>query len=181
MGENQSESNISSRILADIYETKLPFNKILGLRVEHLGPDQVRVVFDMKPELIGNYVHGVLHGGVISSVLDATGGIMASVGVIERLQSRPTEEIQKGILKVGTIDLRVDYLRPGLGKCFYAIGTAMRTGKKVTVARMELHNDSKSLLPWERERILSGRPKSEPEEPQSHRERKRKGKRLDKR
>ena len=146
MSENEARFENFLRILADVYETKLPFNKILGLRVKHLGPDQVRVVFDMKPELIGNYVHGVLHGGVISSVLDATGGIMASVGVIDRLQSRPAEEIQKGISKVGTIDLRVDYLRPGLGKSFSAIGTAMRTGKKVTVARMELSNDSNRLI-----------------------------------
>ena len=69
----------------------------------------------MKPELVGNYVHGVLHGGVISSVLDATGGIVASIGVVEKLQSIPPEEIAHGISKVGTIDLRVDYLRPGLG------------------------------------------------------------------
>ena len=146
MSENETKLENLLGMLADVYETKLPFNKLLGLRVDRLEPDQVCVVFDMKPELIGNYVHGVLHGGVISSVLDATGGIMASVGVIERLQSKPAEEIQKGILKVGTIDLRVDYLRPGLGKCFYATGTAMRTGKKVTVARMELNNDSNRLI-----------------------------------
>ena len=146
MSENETKLENLLGMLADVYETKLPFNKLLGLRVDRLEPDQVRVVFDMKPELIGNYVHGVLHGGVISSVLDATGGIMASVGVIERLQSRPAEEIQKGIFKVGTIDLRVDYLRPGLGKSFYATGTAMRTGKKVTVARMELNNDSNRLI-----------------------------------
>ena len=133
-------------ILANMYETKLPFNKILGLRVDRLEPDRVCVAFDMKPELVGNYVHGVLHGGVISSVLDATGGIMASVGVIERLQSKPPEEIELGISKVGTIDLRVDFLRPGLGNHFLATGMAMRTGNKVTVVRMELHNDIEKLI-----------------------------------
>jgi len=133
-------------ILANYYEAKLPFNKLLGLRVDRLEPDHVRVVFDMKPELIGNPMHGVLHGGAISSVLDATGGIMASIGVIDRLQSKPPEDIEKGISKVGTIDLRVDYLRPGLGKQFYATGAIMRSGKKVTVVRMELHNDLEKLI-----------------------------------
>jgi len=78
--ENPSLTEIL-KILADVYENKLPFNKVLGLRIDRLEPGNVRVVFDMKPELVGNYVHGVLHGGVVSSVLDATGGIVASIGV----------------------------------------------------------------------------------------------------
>ena len=134
------------KILADVYENKLPFNKVLGLRIDRLEPGNVRVVFDMKPELVGNYVHGVLHGGVVSSVLDATGGIVASIGVVEKLQTRPPDEIAQGISKVGTIDLRVDYLRPGLGKSFHANGTVMRSGRKVTVVRMELHNDADKLI-----------------------------------
>ena len=134
------------KILADVYENKLPFNKVLGLRIDRLEPGNVRVVFDMKPELVGNYVHGVLHGGVISSVLDATGGIVASIGVVEKLQTKPPDEIAHGISKVGTIDLRVDYLRPGLGQSFHASGTVMRSGRKVTVVRMELHNDQEKLI-----------------------------------
>ncbi|NDY73098.1 hotdog domain-containing protein [Desulfobacter hydrogenophilus] len=37
--------------------------------------------------------------------------------------------------------MRVDYLRPGLGECFYANGKIIRSGRKVTVVRMELHNN----------------------------------------
>ena len=143
--ENPSLTEIL-KILADVYENKLPFNKVLGLRIDRLEPGNVRVVFDMKPELVGNYVHGVLHGGVVSSVLDATGGIVASIGVVEKLQTRPSDEIAHGISKVGTIDLRVDYLRPGLGQSFHATGTVMRSGRKVTVVRMELHNDQEKLI-----------------------------------
>ena len=40
----------------------------------------------------------------------------------------------------------VDYLRPGLGQWFYATGMVMRFGRKVTVARMELHNDLEKLI-----------------------------------
>ena len=146
MPENEPKLENLLHILADVYESKLPFNKILGLKIDRLEPDSVRVAFDMKPELVGNYVHGVLHGGVISSVLDATGGIVASIGVVEKLQSSPPEEIALGISKVGTIDLRVDYLRPGLGQWFYATGVVMRSGRKVTVARMELYNDLDKLI-----------------------------------
>jgi len=132
--------------LADVYENKLPFNKLLGLKIDRIEADEVCTVFDMRPELIGNFVHGVLHGGVISSTLDATGGMVATAGVITKLQGRPAEEISQAIAKVGTIDLRVDYLRPGLGERFYATGSIMRSGKKVTVARIELHNEKERLI-----------------------------------
>ena len=47
---------------------------------------------------------------------------------------------------MGTIDLRVDYLRPGLGQSFSAKGFVLRTGRKVAVTRMELHNDKDLLI-----------------------------------
>ena len=43
--------------------------------------------------------------------------------------------------RLGTIDLRVDYLRPGRGNEFVATAHIIRAGSKVTVARMELHNE----------------------------------------
>ena len=39
----------------------------------------------------------------------------------------------------------MDFLRPGLGKFFTATGTKLRTGNKVSVTRMELH-DEKGIL-----------------------------------
>jgi len=48
--------------------------------------------------------------------------------------------------KIGTIDIRVDYLRPGLGAYFIATGSTLRTGNKVSVTRMELHNDKGILI-----------------------------------
>jgi len=42
--------------------------------------------------------------------------------------------------------LRVDYLRPGTGKNFTAKGWILRTGNKVSVTRMELHNDQQELI-----------------------------------
>jgi uncharacterized protein (TIGR00369 family) len=48
--------------------------------------------------------------------------------------------------RMGTIDMCVDYLRPGKGKEFYCIGTVMRTGRKVTVTRMELFNHENLLI-----------------------------------
>ena len=132
--------------LKAMYEEKIPFNKILGFEVEALSLSKVVVHFAMRADLIGNYVLETLHGGVISAVLDATGGLSASVSLLERLQGEPVEEIEKRMARIGTIDLRVDYLRPGRGKNFRAASSIMRTGRKVAVTRMELHNDESVLV-----------------------------------
>jgi acyl-coenzyme A thioesterase PaaI-like protein len=67
--------------IQDIINEKIPFNKVLGLQAESLGFDRVEVRFDMREELIGNYIRGTLHGGVISSVIDLTGGLAAFMGI----------------------------------------------------------------------------------------------------
>ncbi|MCP4110493.1 MAG: thioesterase family protein [Desulfobacteraceae bacterium] len=133
-------------IVREVHEKKLPFNRVLGLKIDSLTTDKVCVKFDMKQELIGNFVYGILHGGVISSVLDATGGIAATVSALKRMDDFETDEAAKRISKIGTIDLRVDYLRPGKGNYFLATASIMRTGRKVAVTRMELHNDRGSLI-----------------------------------
>jgi len=133
-------------ILADVYQNRLPFNKVLGLRVDRLDVERVCLRFDMQAMLVGNYVFGVLHGGVISTALDAAGGLAATAGILPRLMDCPPAEVEAAIARIGTIDLRIDYLRPGTGRRFYATGAAMRTGRKVSVIRMEMHNEKKRLI-----------------------------------
>ena len=140
-----SEENRILAIIRDVYE-QLPFNRHLGLRVSHLGTAGAGFDFVMQPELIGNYVHGILHGGAISSVLDATGGLIATVSAIDRLRTLADAEVKKCIARVGTIDLRVDFLRPGKGTHFHSTGAVMRAGRKVSVTRMELRNEADILI-----------------------------------
>ena len=47
---------------------------------------------------------------------------------------------------MGTIDLRVDYLRPGRGERFTATSSLLRAGNKVAVARVELHNEAQVYI-----------------------------------
>jgi len=130
----------------EIFAEKIPFHRMLGLRIEPLGEEHICIKIEMKEELVGNYLQGILHGGVISAVLDVAGGITAWLGVLKKLQGDPLEEIVERFSKIGTIDLRIDYLRPGRGKYFLATGSILRTGNKVAVTRMELHNDEELLV-----------------------------------
>jgi len=132
--------------LHEMYEEMIPFNKILGFKIDSMDMEKVWIRINWDDKLVGNFVHKTLHGGVISAVLDATGGITASMGILSKLSGKPMEIIIQRLFNVGTIDLRVDYLRPGRGRFFKAKGSVMRTGRKVSVTRMEFYNDEKLLI-----------------------------------
>ncbi len=132
-------------IIHDVVE-RIPFNKLLGLTVESLDLDQPSVRLVMREELIGNFIRGSLHGGVISSTLDFMGGLVAFLGVLKTMQGQPAQAMAARFAKIGTIDMRIDYLRPGIGRHFIATGYVLRTGNKVAVTRMELHNEQRQLI-----------------------------------
>ena len=134
------------QLLKEITEEKIPFNKLIGMKIETLDLDKIGIRIEMSPELVGNFTRGNLHGGVISSVLDVTGGMVAWIGIMKKMEGQSFDEISERFNKIGTIDIRVDYLRPGLGEYFIATGSTLRTGNKVSVSRMELHNDKGILI-----------------------------------
>lgn len=130
----------------EIFMDRIPFNRVLGIDVVSLAHDRPEVRFAMRPELVGNFKRGMLHGGVISSVHDLTGGLVAFLGVQQKLKDKPLAERIERFGRIGTIDLRVDYLRPGLGQWFSCKGVPLRTGNRVAVAHMELFNDGGELI-----------------------------------
>jgi uncharacterized protein (TIGR00369 family) len=133
-------------LLREIYEETMPFDRLLGVKVARLSLTEVQVRIDMREELIGNFLRRILHGGVISSVLDLTGGLVAAVDLLKHIEHQPIDEVQKRLMRMGTIDLRVDYLRVGEGEYFLASGTVLRRGNRVAVVRTELSNDKNLLI-----------------------------------
>ncbi len=78
-----------------IYENQMPFNRLLDIRIDSLTPTDVKVRFDMREELIGNFIRQILHGGVISSVLDLTGGLIATVEMLKHMENIQFDEVKK--------------------------------------------------------------------------------------
>jgi uncharacterized protein (TIGR00369 family) len=138
----------------EMFSEKIPFNKVLGLTVESISYERVRVSFQMWKELMGHYKRGMLHGGVISSVIDVTGGLSAFMGVQQKMPDETPEARIERFGRVSTIDVRVDFLRPGIGKWFVAEAYTLRTGNKVAVTRIELNNDQNDLIAVVRAHIL---------------------------
>jgi uncharacterized protein (TIGR00369 family) len=132
--------------LRDIFEDKIVFNRVLGLRIDAMEADHVLAHIAMKPELIGHFTHQRLHGGVISATLDAMGGLAAMAAIGARHLDEPVAARLARFAKLGTIDLRIDYLRPATGAHFSARAEVLRLGSRVASTRMEFFDQQGKLL-----------------------------------
>jgi uncharacterized protein (TIGR00369 family) len=132
--------------LVELFEHKISFNQVLGLRIAAARPGDVRATFAMRPALVGHYTYGRLHGGVISAALDAMGGLALMVGIAERHPADNTLQVMQRFSRMGTIDLRVDFLRQGLGQHFVATAEATRLGSRIGSTQMRLVNDEGTLI-----------------------------------
>jgi uncharacterized protein (TIGR00369 family) len=132
--------------LKKIFEEMIVFNQVLGLKITSLKPTQVIARIDMKRDLIGHFSFNRIHGGVISAGLDAMGGlaVMAAIGA-RHMDETPMQRLHR-FGKLGTIDLRIDYLRPGIGDYFELRAEVMRLGSRVASTRMEFLGADGKLL-----------------------------------
>jgi uncharacterized protein (TIGR00369 family) len=132
--------------LKKVFEEMIVFNQVLGLKITSLKPTQVTARIDMKRDLIGHFSFNRIHGGVISAGLDAMGGlaVMAAIGA-RHMDETPMQRLHR-FGKLGTIDLRIDYLRPGIGEYFELRAEVMRLGSRVASTRMEFLGADGKLL-----------------------------------
>ena len=134
------------RGLRRIFEEQIGFNTVIGLKVVSIRPERVEGEIHMRPELIGHFSHQRLHGGVISAALDALGGLAVMAALGARHADEPAEHRLLRFNKLGTIDLRVDYLRPSKGERFILCAEALRLGSRVATTHMSFHRDDDQLL-----------------------------------
>jgi len=123
-----------------------PLEEYIGIRFEMLDSDGICAKFTMRDDLCGYPGGGVIHGGVIAAVMDIMGGHIITWTRLKDVEDQSPQEQVKRLKNIGTIDLRVDYLRPAKGKEFTATASILRAGNKIVVTRMELHNDKQRLV-----------------------------------
>src|SRR4029453_16109938 len=87
-----------------------------------------------------------MHGGVISAALDGMGGLAAMSAMGARHMDEPVDTRLMRFNKLGTIDLRIDYLRPAIGPRFVARAEVLRLGSRVASVRMEFFDSASRLL-----------------------------------
>ncbi len=132
--------------LTQVFDEMIPFNRVLGLKITSLRADGVKGRINMRPELIGHFITQRLHGGVISAGLDAMAGVAVMAAIGARHMDEPPAQRLHRFGKLGTIDLRIDYLRPATGDHFELRANVMRLGSRVATARMEFLGADGTLL-----------------------------------
>jgi len=134
--------------IKEYYLEMLPFNKVLGIGIESLDYETGEAVtcFNMTESLVGNSTMGILHGGVTASVIDLTGGLSALISCAKFHKDKPYDVIIKKMTSSATIDMRVDYLRPGKGKSFHCKSRVIRAGIRIVVAKIDLYNERESRI-----------------------------------
>ncbi len=126
--------------------TAIPFNQMLGLTLDTIEDDHIVMSFVMKKDLIGNFFHGILHGGVISSVLDMAGGVAAIATAVRKHHGKSIDELKEILSKTSTVNLNINFLRPGKGKQFTAKSSVIRSGNKLSFTHMDLQNEEGHLI-----------------------------------
>jgi len=132
--------------LTQLFEHRITFNDTLGLKLVSLQPGRVAMRLDMRPELVGHHHYGRLHGGVISAMLDAAAGLALMVALGEKHADEDADQVMHRYARMGTIDLRIDYLRQGIGQHFVGHADVTRLGGRIGSVQMRLVNDQGVLI-----------------------------------
>lgn len=125
------ENNIE--LVKKAFEESIPMHKFLGLKIEILEKNFVRVSVPFRKELVGDFRNNRWHGGVIATVMDSVGGVIGA------LHFTSFED------KISTIDLRVDYLRGAEPEAIMVEGKTIRFGNRILVARMKAFQNDKLI------------------------------------
>ncbi len=96
--DSPEERAVLLRNLDEGFNAYIPHNRALGLRFTDFGPDRASMTLPYAPDLVGNPETGVLHGGAITSLVDAACGAAVFMAL-------------GGPGRIATLDLRIDYLR----------------------------------------------------------------------
>jgi uncharacterized protein (TIGR00369 family) len=128
-----TDSDDSQKLLGKLnrsFSRVVPHNQALGLELVEVSKARARFRLAWDAKLVGNPASGVLHGGVITSMMDACCG----AAVFQAL-SEP--------LPIATLDLRIDYLKPATPReAVYAQAHCYKVTRNVAFVRGVAYHDS---------------------------------------
>ena len=111
----------------------LPFFKLIGLEVAGMEPGRSVVTIRHRRDLTQPV--GILHGGVMASLIDT--GI--AYAVLARDEVRPVVEAGGSVV---AIDLRVKYFRPVAGGTLTCVSTVTQMGRRIIHGESVVTNEN---------------------------------------
>jgi uncharacterized protein (TIGR00369 family) len=99
---------------------------LIGATLEKVEPGRVEIALAFRPEL--SQQHGFFHAGMLSSIADTAGGFAG-------FTLFPADA---GVL---TVEFKVNLLATADGERLHAVGEVIRSGRTLTVCRLEVFVD----------------------------------------
>lgn len=112
----------------------VPYAQTLGFELVDLTPGRAVARAPYSPETIGDPATGVIHGGVVTALLDNVSGV-AVIASLKELKS------------TATLDLRIDYMRPAdVDKDIYAEAECYHITRSVAFTRAWAYHENKEKV-----------------------------------
>jgi uncharacterized protein (TIGR00369 family) len=113
----------------DAFLQRVPYVRFLGMRAE-LSGDEMTAILPFAPHLVGNSHLPALHGGVIGAFLEMTALAQLSF-------TQGSAKVHK------TIDVTIEYLRPGRALTTYARADLRKVGRRVANVHVEAWQEAR--------------------------------------
>lgn len=119
--------DVSFEALKRFFDEQIPFNRLLGLELRACADGYARIALPFRQDLVGDPFRPAIHGGVLSTLIDTAGGaaVWSRIGPEDR---------------ISTVDLRVDYLRPGALSDLVCEARVIRLGNRVAAVDATAHH-----------------------------------------
>ena len=106
------------------------YGSISGLRLDRAGPGEAWSSLPYRPVFVGDTETGVLHGGLVTAMLDESCGMAVQLAL-------------DGTRAIATLDLRIDYQKPATpGLDIKAHSICYRVTRSIAFVRATAYQDS---------------------------------------
>ena len=117
-------------LLEAIKARRSVYGRISGLRLDRAGPGEAWSSLPYRPVFVGDSETGVLHGGVVTAMLDESCGMAVQLAL-------------DGTRAIATLDLRIDYQKPATpGVDIQAHSTCYRVTRSIAFVRSTAYQGS---------------------------------------
>ncbi|KAJ55223.1 thioesterase [Actibacterium mucosum KCTC 23349] len=124
---------MASSDIARQFMSNLPYNVALGIEIDDVRDGRAQMSMPYDDRFVGNPAQGVLHGGVVSALMDSSAGAA--------VLSHPDV-----MSVVATLDLRIDYLRAATpGQRLIARAHCYHVSRSVAFVSVQTFDDNTDL------------------------------------
>lgn len=125
MKESAADNEQRLSLIREGMLNAMPINKLLGVVLESIEEGHVEVRVPFQKTFVGDFRRGLWHGGILASIADTVGGVVAFS--LAHLNDQ-----------INTVDMRIDYLHGALEEDVYGSGVLVKSGKRITLVDVRL-------------------------------------------